>query len=68
MPLAGLVDLGIEPATLFPDATLLHPIDPSVNTEQLRAYNSRLDGLNHAFLKDPENADSKAEFIERYIT
>ena len=42
VPLAGLVDLGIEPATIFPDATLLHPIDPSV-AEQLRAYHSRLD-------------------------
>ena len=35
VPLTGLVDLGIEPATIFPDATLLHPIDPSVKTEQL---------------------------------
>ena len=42
VPLSGLVDLGIEPATIFPDATLLHPIDPSV-AEQLRAYHSRLD-------------------------
>ena len=48
--------------------TSLHPIDPSVKSEQLRAYHSRLDVINDAFLGDPENADWKAEFIERFLT
>ena len=69
VPLAGLVDLGIESATtIFPVATQLHPIDPSVKTEQLRAYHSRLNVINDAFSGDPENTDWKADFIERFLT
>ena len=68
VPLTGLTDLGVEPASLFPDATLPHPIDPSIKTEQLRACHSRLDVINDAFSGDPENTDWKAEFIERFIT
>jgi hypothetical protein len=45
---------------------LLHPID-LIKTEQLRAYHSNLDVINVTFSGDPENADWKAEFIERYI-
>jgi hypothetical protein len=66
-PKSGQVDLGIEPATLFPDATLLPPIDPSIKTEQLRAYHARLDVINDAFSGDSENADWKPEFIEKYV-
>jgi hypothetical protein len=67
-PMAGLVDLGVEPAQIFPDATLMHPIAPSVKNEQLRAYHARLDMLDDKFIGDPEKADWQAEFIARYIT
>jgi hypothetical protein len=66
-PLAGLTNVGVEPASLFPDATLLRPIDPSIKHEQLRAYHARLDVINDAFSGDPENADWKPELIERYV-
>jgi hypothetical protein len=67
-PMAGLVDLGVEPAHLLPDATLMHPINPSVKNEQLRACHARLDMLDDKIIGDPEKADWQAEFIECYIT
>jgi hypothetical protein len=66
-PMAGLVDLGMEPAHLFPDATLMHPINPSMKNEQLRAHHARLDMLDDKFIGDPEKAYWQAEFIERCI-
>jgi hypothetical protein len=66
-PFAGLTNLDVDPASMFPDATLLTPIDPSIKNEQLRAYHARLDVINNAFSGDPDNADWKPEFIERYI-
>jgi hypothetical protein len=67
-PMDGLVDLGTEPAHLFPDATLMHPINPSVKNEQLRACHARLDMLDDKFIGDPQKADWQAEFVERCKT
>jgi hypothetical protein len=54
-------------AILFPDPTALAPLDTTTKMEQLRAYHARLEVINDAFSGDPEQADWKPEFVERYI-
>ena len=64
-PQTGMLDLGTD--GLFPDISVLKPIETNDKLEYLRAYHTRLDMLNDIESPDPAKADWDALFIHEYV-